>query len=192
LRDKAADLEEAHMKHFRALLVVALAIGLATPATAATTIPPSLDARAAQLRQKASAPILAWVHDQGVTLAKAHGAIDLGGTERAIQSQFGMTQNPGATNYANLGNLGDADIMALCFIVMMEAAKSAEDDLKAIMEGVKSINEQKAEQRAAAEKLKTRIPTPTPAPDRVAQLVAKAQSIVGKTQGANLSRVARR
>jgi hypothetical protein len=37
--------------------------------------------------------------------------------------------------------------MALAFIVMMQAAKSAEDDLRAIMERVKAINAAKAEQR---------------------------------------------
>lgn len=36
----------------------------------------------------------------------------------------------------NLGAMADGDIMALAFIVMMEAAKSAREDLKAMMEGV--------------------------------------------------------
>jgi hypothetical protein len=49
-------------------------------------------------------------------------------------------------NYAVL-NIGDADISALCFMVLMEAAKSAKEDLKAIMANVKSINNAKAQQR---------------------------------------------
>ena len=39
--------------------------------------------------------------------------------------------------------MGDGDIMALAFIVIMEAAKSAREDLKAIMDGVKAINKEK-------------------------------------------------
>lgn len=51
--------------------------------------------------------------------------------------------------YGNLGNLADGDIMALCFIVMMEASKSAQEDLKAVMAGVKEMNKQKAALREA-------------------------------------------
>lgn len=54
-----------------------------------------------------------------------------------------------ATNYAVLGNLNNADIETLCFLVMMQAAKSAQEDLKAIMAGVKNINEQKKKMREA-------------------------------------------
>ena len=42
--------------------------------------------------------------------------------------------------YGDLGALADGDIMALAFIVMMEAAKSAREDLKSIMDGVKAID----------------------------------------------------
>jgi putative addiction module CopG family antidote len=46
-----------------------------------------------------------------------------------------------------LGLAGDSDIMALAFIVLMEAAASAREDLKAIMESVKAINAAKQAQR---------------------------------------------
>ena len=46
-------------------------------------------------------------------------------------------------SYNNLTGIGDQDIMALAFIVMMEASKSAREDIKAIMDGVKAINKQK-------------------------------------------------
>ena len=39
----------------------------------------------------------------------------------------------GGTTYANLGTLAAGDVGAMCFIVLMGAAKSAQDDLKAIM-----------------------------------------------------------
>jgi hypothetical protein len=45
--------------------------------------------------------------------------------------------------FPNIGAMGEGDIMAMCFIVMMEAAKSAREDLKAIMDGVRAINNEK-------------------------------------------------
>jgi hypothetical protein len=50
----------------------------------------------------------------------------------------------------NVGNLGDADIEALTFLIMMEAAKSQQEDLKAIMDGVKAINDAKETSRRGA------------------------------------------
>ncbi len=49
--------------------------------------------------------------------------------------------------YRNLGSMNDGDIMAMAFSVIMEAAKSAREDLKSIMESVKSINDAKADFR---------------------------------------------
>ena len=43
-------------------------------------------------------------------------------------------------NYGFLGSMNDADIEALAFLVLMQASKSAQEDLKAIMARVKSIN----------------------------------------------------
>jgi hypothetical protein len=51
-----------------------------------------------------------------------------------------------STTYAVLGGY-DADIMALAFLVMMEAAKSAQEDLKSIMEKLKLENASKAQRR---------------------------------------------
>lgn len=51
--------------------------------------------------------------------------------------------------WAVLGNIQDADIEALCFLVLMQAAKSAQEDLKAIMSTVKAINEKKKALRDA-------------------------------------------
>lgn len=61
------------------------------------------------------------------------------------------------TTYALLGTQTDSDIEALCFLVLMQAAKSAQEDLKAIMAQVKAINREKAKLRelmsASAENL---------------------------------------
>jgi putative addiction module CopG family antidote len=54
-----------------------------------------------------------------------------------------------------LGTLDDADIMAMVFLVLMEAAKSAEEDLKAIMAQVNAINAAKCRLRHTIDKLST-------------------------------------
>lgn len=75
--------------------------------------------------------------------------------------------SPGASDGAdatgNLSSLGDGDIMALAFIVMMEAAKSAQEDLKTIMEGVNAINKKKEGWRRIS--------------DSVSQLAAKCAGV---------------
>jgi len=56
-------------------------------------------------------------------------------------------------NYAVLGSMSGQDIEAIAFLVMMQAAKSAQEDLKAIMAKVKAINNQKAGIRNAMARL---------------------------------------
>lgn len=58
--------------------------------------------------------------------------------------------------YGNLGGMNGQDIEALAFLVLMQAAKSAQEDLKAIMAKVKSINDQKAKMRAALANLENK------------------------------------
>jgi putative addiction module CopG family antidote len=57
------------------------------------------------------------------------------------------------SRFAVLGSLGDADITTLVFIVMMEAAKSAQEDLREMIKSVKAINAAKAEQRTLIAKI---------------------------------------
>ena len=49
--------------------------------------------------------------------------------------------------YPTLGAMDDQDIEAIAFLVLMQAAKSAQEDLKAIMNHVKEINKQKQKLR---------------------------------------------
>ena len=56
-------------------------------------------------------------------------------------------------DFAVLGSMDGSDITALVCIVMMEAAKSAQEDLRAIMESVKLINAAKSAQRALISKI---------------------------------------
>jgi hypothetical protein len=56
-----------------------------------------------------------------------------------------------------LGSLPEGDIEALAFLVMMKAAKSAREDLKAIMKGVKEINKEKEGLRETQAELKKEV-----------------------------------
>lgn len=192
-------------RRYQVSSVLALVLA-ASFSTAAATIPPDLEARAAEFQRQASPQMLAWVHDQGVALARKNGPVDLAALEQTIRSRFVAKRAPagrattstGAGAYSNLGAIGDGDIMAIAFLVMMEAAKSAREDLKEIMGQVKAINSAKTQQRGLIREInqasgaKAATPTPTPTPDRVAQLVAAARSVQGKTHAANLSAVAQR
>lgn len=67
--------------------------------------------------------------------------------EPSVRASFSLLNNldarAGQIETIALGSMGDQDIMAIAFIVMMEAAQSAREDLKAIMDGVNPINKQK-------------------------------------------------
>ncbi len=52
-----------------------------------------------------------------------------------------------ASEYGALSNMNNADIEALCFLVLMEASKNTQEDLKSMMAVVKSNNEQKKQIR---------------------------------------------
>lgn len=60
-----------------------------------------------------------------------------------VRGALRMMEARHAVDHQVLGDLSTADIEALAFTVLMEAAKSAREDLKDIMAGVKAINEAK-------------------------------------------------
>jgi hypothetical protein len=159
----------------------------------ATTIPADLQAHADALSKTASPPVLAWVHDEGGRLAKATGPVDVSALEAKIRSQFTFAQT---SRSAVVGSMNGADIEALAFLVLMDASKSAQEDLKAIMAGVQATNNAKAQQRKllAVQQTVAEVPTktPTPAPDRVAQLLTAARGVEAKIGRADLSHVALR
>jgi hypothetical protein len=67
---------------------------------------------------------------------------------RWMETQAGASAGSvGPAAWANLSSAGEGDIMAMAFIVMMEAAKSAREDLKVIMDQVKAINAAKQAMR---------------------------------------------
>lgn len=57
--------------------------------------------------------------------------------------------------YGVLGSMNGQDIEAIAFLVLMQASKSAQEDLKAIMAHVKAINDQKEKLRSASALLKS-------------------------------------
>ena len=64
-----------------------------------------------------------------------------------------------AKAYAGIYSItGDADIQALVFLVLMQASKSANEDIRSMMEKVKSENEKKKKLREAQEILKKNQP----------------------------------
>ena len=71
---------------------------------------------------------------------------------RLLEMRDQVAASP-AMHWAILGSMGGGDIMAMAFLVMMEAAKSAREDLKEIMEEIKAINRAKAAQRELLKKL---------------------------------------
>ena len=64
---------------------------------------------------------------------------------KGLQARLDKERKPGS--WGVLGSMQDGDIMALATFVMMQASKSAQEDLKAIMAGVKAVNAAKARQR---------------------------------------------
>ncbi|MBA3754515.1 MAG: type II toxin-antitoxin system ParD family antitoxin, partial [Nitrospira sp.] len=71
---------------------------------------------------------------------------------RLLEMRDQVAARPAIT-WAILGSMGDGNIEAMAFLVMMEAAKSAREDLKEIMEEMKAINRAKAALRELIKKL---------------------------------------
>ena len=63
------------------------------------------------------------------------------------------------TTWAVLGQMNGADIEALAFIVLMDAAKSAQEDIRAVMDAVKDINEAKKKLRGLLQALRQKSTT---------------------------------
>lgn len=140
---------------------------LRTTALATATVPQEIPPLppAAVRRQDALLPRLqptvrTWVQEQAQR-QRGLPAPDLEAIRQAARDRFRPINDPAAATRPRAtiavrpgppaplnpavpqGVLSSADIEALCFIVLMQASKSAQEDLKAIMDGVKAINKQK-------------------------------------------------
>ncbi|CAG1007014.1 hypothetical protein BURK1_03356 [Burkholderiales bacterium] len=108
------------------------ALAQAAAAQPVPAFPPGAIELEARLLARAGPQTRAWVRQEGAQ----RNAADAVSREAAMRS---ATERGRA-----LGAAGGQDIEALAFLVLMEAAKSAREDLKAIMDGVKRINDAKA------------------------------------------------
>jgi hypothetical protein len=129
-----------------AMLVLAAATSYKPSVSLTTAVNPQLvqrrDAIAARLTPSAKQKL----HTIATSLVTSPSITD-GTTHAAITSTF--------------GNLNGADIEALAFIVLMEAAQSAQEDLQSIMDHVKAINNAKQELRNDLASAHQQAPTPT-------------------------------
>ena len=143
------------------------------------------------------------------TFVEADGSVkpQLGALVRnELSTAEAAAQGSTPTSSAVLGSLAEGDIEALAFLVVMQAATSAKEDLKAIMDGVKAINAAKAQHRELAGDLKaaegssappsgtgktmaSEVLAPALAVDSLrVDLAATASKYIGETEK-NLSRV---
>jgi len=104
--------------------------------------------------------------------------------QRSASGEPGKISPEALKTYPSLHNMGNADIEALAFLVLMQAAKSAQEDVKSVMAGVKAINAAKAKSRdvqqrttASGEASSLRLQTTM---DRRAKLLETASNLMKK------------
>jgi hypothetical protein len=136
------------------------------PTAALTQLTEAVGRAAAQVR----ADPAAFVEADGSVKPQVAALVrhELQATETALPENAGLS-------YAVLGSLADQDVEALAILVLMQAAKSAKEDLKAIMDGVKAINATKSQHREQVGELK-------------AELASTGGKYIGETEK-NLSQV---
>lgn len=125
----------------KALLLAILTTCFGITYSQQTEIPPRADTLYNHLMNAARLAIKNWVFS---TAAKYKG--------KEVTKEQAIADVKQASN--TLGNLNDADIEAIAFLVLMQAAKSAQEDLKGIMGEVKKMNEDKVSQRQQANNIK--------------------------------------
>lgn len=115
---------------FAVIVAMVLASGTVR-AQESPAITPEMTAVEARLLAKVSPEGRAWIRQEAARQKSGTGVA-------------GKIDSQTWTTYPSLTSMSDGDIIAIAFLVMMEAAKSANEDLKSVMAGVKAINKQKA------------------------------------------------
>jgi len=128
-------------------------------------LPEGAEALATRLSTRVGPQTQAWIRTEAAR-ERAADAVSEAEAAKAVRAN------------RSLGKLNDADVSALAFLVMMEAQKSAREDLKAIMSGVKSINDAKAALRQAQSAARATSTAPAPAVTTVARPAAPAVKTV--------------
>ncbi len=119
-----------------ALVVLAQGIFNQAFAQSEPTFPSGALAMEAKFLERIGPQTRAWIRQEGARISRS----DAISQETAVRA---VASNP------SLRGLGGMDVDALALLVMMEAARSARDDLKAIMSSVKQIDRDKASARQA-------------------------------------------
>jgi hypothetical protein len=137
--------------------------------------PPEMSHRYTVLSARLQPSAKSWVQHRAL-LESQKNTLDVASLKADAKSHFQGTN----------ANLQDADIEAVAFIVLMEATKAAEDDLKTIMDGVKLINKQKEglrsvmndvnQQTAALGKVQPSTPCNTPVCRSLSSRVSQIES----------------
>jgi len=119
------------MREIFILIMASVFAPIFAEAQAPSAFPPGAEARDAQLMVKVGPQTRAWIRQEAAREAKLPEVSET----VAVNA---------VRKYAVLGDISNADIEAVAFLVMMQAAKSAQEDLKAIAAGVKQVNDAKA------------------------------------------------
>lgn len=126
-------------------IIISLVVlsNLFTTVNAQTTIPPEADKLFIDFTKQVNTKHLAWMRATAKTMNdKKLPATDA----KVLASQYAAT----------LGSTNNMDIQALTFLVLMQASKSAQEDTKSIMAGVKEINKKKEAMRYAQETMRNK------------------------------------
>ena len=115
-------------------ILIQVALSQSAVAQTAPAFPPGALETEARLLARAGPQARVWVKEE------AARDRDAGTVSQDAASTAG-------TAYRNRGGSNTVDIEAMTFLVMMEAAKSAQEDLRSIMDRVRAINAAKASMR---------------------------------------------
>lgn len=119
-----------------ALVVMAQGIFNQAFAQSEPAFPSGALAMEAKFLERIGSQTRAWIRQEGARVNRS----DTISQETAVRA---------VASNRSLRGLGGTDVDALAFLVMMEAARSAREDLKAIMDGVKQLDRDKASARQA-------------------------------------------
>ncbi len=136
-------------------IVLIFAVTLTTFGVAAQTppgFPPGAEARESQLLSRINSQSRAWIRQEAARRVATGDVSETTAINAAQNYARGRTPADGI----------DGDIEVLAFLVMMEAAKSAQEDLKEMMGRVRQINHAKSEARENLSKSR-----PTAAPSKL-------------------------
>ncbi|HJR70866.1 MAG TPA: hypothetical protein VKA43_12545 [Gammaproteobacteria bacterium] len=116
------------------LSIVAASLSFSAFPQLPTELPAGAEALAARLLTQVGPQTQAWIRAEAAR-ERASDSLSEAAATRAVRAN------------RSLGKLTDGDVTALAYLVLMEAEKSAREDLKAIMDGVKRIEDAKVRLR---------------------------------------------